>query len=71
MLKGGVTDIIQHAWFSDIDFDQLIQKKVEAPWKPEPTPIDADSTAAPEENPLSIVPVDEDYESSEDWLNNF
>ena len=66
MLKGGVPDIIQHPWFSDINFDQLIQKKVEAPWKPEPTPIDASSTAA-----LKIVPVDEDYESSEEWLSNF
>jgi hypothetical protein len=68
MLKGGVTDIIQHPWFSDISFDQLIQKKIEAPWKPEPTPMDASSTDA--EN-LSIVPVDEDYESSADWLENF
>jgi hypothetical protein len=70
MLKGGVQDIIQHPWFSDISFDQLIQKKVEAPWKPEPTLIDASSKTV-EANPLSIVPVDEDYVSSEDWLNNF
>jgi hypothetical protein len=70
MLKGGVPDIIHHPWFSDISFDQLIQKKLVAPWKPDPTPIDTSSKSA-EETPLSIVPIDEDYESSEDWLNNF
>jgi hypothetical protein len=70
MLKGGVSDIIEHPWFSDISFDQLIRKKVEAPWKPEPTTIDA-STAALGECPLPVDLVDEDSESSEDWLDNF
>jgi hypothetical protein len=71
MLKGGVSDIIHHPWFSDINFDQLIQKKLEAPWKPDPAPIDASSKIA-EADPLSIVPIDEDYESSDpDWLSNF
>jgi hypothetical protein len=70
MLKGGVPDIIEHPWFSDISFDKLIQKKVEAPWKPEPTRIDA-STAALGECPLPIDLVDDYSESLEDWLNNF
>jgi hypothetical protein len=77
MLKGGVPDIMQHPWFADMNFSQLIQKKVEAPWKPEPpsTPIaDADASSMMDSTTaalLSIVPVDEEYESSEDWLNNF
>jgi serine/threonine protein kinase len=69
MLKGGVCDIIQHAWFSDINFDELVQKKIEAPWKPEPKVESL--TKEDEEMALSVVPVDEDYESTAEWLNNF
>ena len=33
-LKGGVDDIKQHKWFTSIDFEELLQKKIKAPWLP-------------------------------------
>jgi protein kinase X len=33
-LRGGCDDIKQHKWFQSIDFDQLLQKKLKAPWVP-------------------------------------
>jgi len=33
-LKGGVDDIKTHRWFSSIDWDLLLQKKITAIYKP-------------------------------------
>ncbi|OQS05950.1 RAC family serine/threonine-protein kinase, partial [Thraustotheca clavata] len=29
-----ISDILQHPFFADMDWDKLLQKKIEAPWKP-------------------------------------
>eukprot|EP00421_Protoceratium_reticulatum_P017376 CAMPEP_0168380830 /NCGR_PEP_ID=MMETSP0228-20121227/12563_1 /TAXON_ID=133427 /ORGANISM="Protoceratium reticulatum, Strain CCCM 535 (=CCMP 1889)" /LENGTH=327 /DNA_ID=CAMNT_0008393909 /DNA_START=48 /DNA_END=1031 /DNA_ORIENTATION=+ len=34
-LKNGVDDIKQHKWFKDINWNDLLQKKIEAPFKPQ------------------------------------
>lgn len=34
-LAGGVKDIYEAPWFSDIDFDQIRGQEIEAPWVPE------------------------------------
>jgi len=33
-LKNGVNDIKTHRWFSDTNWDLILQKKVAAPYKP-------------------------------------
>jgi len=33
-LKNGVNDIKNHRWFSDIDWNLLVQKKLPVPYKP-------------------------------------
>lgn len=33
--KGGVRSIIAHPWFADIEWGQLREQKLEAPYKPE------------------------------------
>lgn len=33
-LKGGVNDIKTHRWFADINWDDLLAKKIVAPYKP-------------------------------------
>merc|ERR1719210_1126426 len=33
-LKNGVEDIKTHKWFKEIDWNQLLEKKIEAPFKP-------------------------------------
>ena len=33
-LKNGVNDIKNHRWFSDIDWNLLVQKKIPVPYKP-------------------------------------
>eukprot|EP00930_Biecheleria_cincta_P095927 TRINITY_DN8781_c0_g1_i1.p1 TRINITY_DN8781_c0_g1~~TRINITY_DN8781_c0_g1_i1.p1 ORF type:complete len:356 (+),score=65.11 TRINITY_DN8781_c0_g1_i1:111-1070(+) len=33
-LKNGANDIKEHKWFKDLSWDDLIQKKIEAPFKP-------------------------------------
>ena len=33
-LAGGIQDVIGHDWFGSIDFDDLISRKVPAPWLP-------------------------------------
>jgi len=33
-LKGGADDIVQHAWFARYDWDGLINRTIEAPWRP-------------------------------------
>ena len=38
-LKGGADDIKQHKWFADLDFDELLKKKIKAPWMPKVTGI--------------------------------
>lgn len=32
---GGVDEIKQHQWFADIDFDALLKRELDAPYKPE------------------------------------
>jgi serine/threonine protein kinase len=33
-LKNGANDVKNHRWFSDIDWNQLLAKKIKAPYKP-------------------------------------
>lgn len=41
-LSRGHQDIMDHAWFSDLDFDKLNNRKLKAPWKPKlSNPMDA------------------------------
>jgi len=40
---GGIDDIKNHIWFLDIEWDDLLAKKVEAPFKPEVTEGDTDT----------------------------
>jgi hypothetical protein len=67
MLSGGISDIIHSEWFSAINFDDLVQKKIEAPWKPEQMSFESESDAS---KVFSTLPIDEDHESTEDWLSN-
>ena len=40
--KGGVDDILNHPWFSSIDFDKLVNKDIKAPRVPKiKNPLDA------------------------------
>lgn len=32
--KEGIDEIIRHPWFSNIDFNQLLSKQIEPPFKP-------------------------------------
>lgn len=32
--SNGVDDVLQHPWFKGLDFDNLLQKQIEAPFKP-------------------------------------
>jgi len=69
MLKGGVADLISDPWFKDIDFDELSQKKIEAPWiPPEDKPPSDD-----EDVPTEGHPPDEDYvvKNNAEWLEHF
>jgi len=41
-LKGGEDDILNHPWFSSIDFDKLRHKEIKAPYVPKiKNPLDA------------------------------
>lgn len=33
-LKGGANDVKTHRWFGEIDWEQLVAKKIPAPYKP-------------------------------------
>ena len=33
-LSRGHLDVTEHAWFATLDFEQLIQRKITAPWTP-------------------------------------
>ena len=33
-LRGGCDDIKQHPWFSSLDWDAVLNRKVKAPWIP-------------------------------------
>ena len=68
MQKGGVQDILQHEWFSDIDIDLLAQQKLDPPWKSKPHEVE---NVAEDESRPSIARLDEDYISKADWLNFF
>jgi hypothetical protein len=67
MLSGGISDIIDSQWFSDINFDDLVQKKIKAPWKPKPMSYESEHDAA---ELFSTLPTEEVHESTEDWLDN-
>ena len=34
-MKGGATEITQHAWFRGVDWQMVKQKKIQPPWVPE------------------------------------
>lgn len=57
--KGGGAEVKQHVWFSDIDWDKLIRKEIEPPFKPkvknmeDTTQIDPTFTR---ERPVDSVP---------------
>lgn len=41
-LKGGDDDILEHPWFSSVDFEQLRSKEIKAPYVPKiKNPLDA------------------------------
>lgn len=40
---GGIDDIKQHIWFLDIEWEDLLAKKVEPPFKPEATESSIDT----------------------------
>lgn len=70
MRKGGLADIINHKWFSDLKFDDLLQKKIEAPWIPEEDLRHSDSSMD-EEQPMPLLVVDDEDESSHGlWLDH-
>jgi hypothetical protein len=50
----------------EINFDDLVQKKIEAPWKPELMSFESE----PISGAFSLQAEEEDYESTEDWLDN-
>ncbi len=51
--KGGLADIKKHPFFATIDFDYIIQKKLNAPFKPEIS------------NKLDVQNFDEEFTSEE------
>jgi hypothetical protein len=50
----------------EINFDDLVQKRIEAPWKPELMSFESE----PISGAFSLQPIEEVYESTEDWLDN-
>ena len=39
-LQGGAANVLGHVWFEGFDFDALINKALEPPWKPQLTSAD-------------------------------
>jgi len=67
-LKGGVDDIKEHKWFSTLDFDQLYNRTIKAPWVPKV----ASATDTSHFDPYAVDEhVDTGYVDHGNWDKDF
>ncbi len=67
-MRGGAQDIKQHRFFRPLEFDRLLAKKIEAPWKPAlRDPLDT-SNFDPYDEDDDVEPYVDD---GTDWDKNF
>lgn len=76
--KEGLEEVIRHPWFSSINFDQLLNKELEAPFKPKLSAdlLDVsnfDTQFTSEEAINSVIPTQklEQIRKNKDAFNDF
>ena len=65
-LKGGAADVVDHGWFSEFDWDGLLNTTLAPPWKPKFKDAEDTTFFEPEDNACTIEGPEEDEEDEDD-----
>ena len=60
--RGGLEEVLQHPWFAELDHEKILDKRVEAPMKPQLTAdifdvSNFDGTFTSEDAIVSMIPA--------------